>query len=111
MTDDKLSAALDKMRNSHRQHISVNYPAPGICVSRCAERYPCAAARAVAALDAVLKLAGGWKQEAGHLDKMAGHVTDSLRRQVLGLRAQACDDHSTSLDTAISRALLGGNDG
>ena len=54
MTDTDPSAALDKIRKSHRQHVSENFPAPGICVSRCAERYPCSSARLLAAVDAVL---------------------------------------------------------
>jgi hypothetical protein len=57
MTDTDPSAALDKIRKSHRQHVSENFPAPGICVSRCAERYPCSSARLLAAVDAVLTLA------------------------------------------------------
>lgn len=52
--DDRLSAALERIKQNHRQHVSVNFPAPGIRVSRCHERWPCEAYRAAAALDAVL---------------------------------------------------------
>lgn len=57
---DDLNAELAKMKHDHRQHVSANFPAPGICVSRCSDsqpRWPCHAYRAVAALEAVLKLA------------------------------------------------------
>lgn len=67
MTDD-LSTALAEIREHHRQHVSANYPAPGICVSRCPERWPCGPARAVAAVDAVLKAAAGWQRYAARGD-------------------------------------------
>ncbi len=38
--------------------MSVNFPAPGICVSRCAGAWPCEAWRAARAVEEVLKLAG-----------------------------------------------------
>lgn len=55
---DDLNAELAKMKHDHRQHVSANFPAPGICVSRCSDsqpRWPCHAYRAVAALEAALK--------------------------------------------------------
>jgi hypothetical protein len=51
---DDLSAVLAEIKHHHRRHVSVNYPAPGICVSRCADKWPCQAYRAVAALGAAL---------------------------------------------------------
>lgn len=56
MSDD-----LAKILRDHRQHVSENFPAPGVCVSRCADsqpRWPCGAYRAAAAAEAaVAKLA------------------------------------------------------
>lgn len=51
---DRIATYLAEMQKHHRQHVSANFPAPGICVSRCAERWPCSAARVAAALKAVL---------------------------------------------------------
>ena len=54
--------ALAEILHRHRQHVSTGFPAPGICVSRCADsqpRWPCGAYRAAAALEAVLKLTDG----------------------------------------------------
>jgi hypothetical protein len=31
----RLEAAIDEVRGHHAKHVSVNYPEPGICVSRC----------------------------------------------------------------------------
>jgi hypothetical protein len=53
MPDDKLTAALDEIRSHHQQHVSVNFPAPGICISRDGS-WPCEAGRLLAALDEVL---------------------------------------------------------
>lgn len=54
--EDTLSAAVAKIKSDHRQHVSVNFPAPGLCVSRCAGPWPCQAWRAASAVEAVLKL-------------------------------------------------------
>jgi hypothetical protein len=48
------SAALEQIRARHQQHVSLNYPAPGICVSRDSGRWPCDAARLLSALEAAL---------------------------------------------------------
>jgi hypothetical protein len=60
MADDPLSAALAEIKHDHRQHVSVNFPAPGVCVSH-RDRWPCQAYRAAAAVEAVLKLADNAK--------------------------------------------------
>jgi hypothetical protein len=52
---DAVAAYLDQVRKDHAQHVSANFPAPGICVSRCAEAWPCSVARLAAAVEAVLK--------------------------------------------------------
>jgi hypothetical protein len=57
---DKARTMLDTIQHDHRQHVSANFPAPGICVSRCAERWPCQAYRAAAAALAALNLADRW---------------------------------------------------
>jgi hypothetical protein len=44
-----------KLDDHHQQHVSQNFPEPGICVSD-HRPWPCDAARAVGALKAVLKL-------------------------------------------------------
>lgn len=60
MADDPLSAALAEIKHDHRQHVSVNFPAPGVCVSR-RDKWPCQAYCAAAAVEAVLNLAGDAK--------------------------------------------------
>ena len=55
---DDLASTLAGIKHDHRQHVSANFPAPGICVSRCADshpRWPCGAYRAAAAAEAALK--------------------------------------------------------
>jgi hypothetical protein len=52
---DPLSAAVAEIKHHHRQHVSVNFPEPGICVSRCAVKWPCEAYRGAAVVDALLK--------------------------------------------------------
>jgi hypothetical protein len=54
MASDQLSAALAEIRHHHRQHVSVNFPAPGPCMSRCAGPWPCQAWRAASAVEAAL---------------------------------------------------------
>ncbi len=53
MADDELATALAEIKHDHRQHVSVNFPAPGVCVSN-RERWPCQAYRAAAAVEAAL---------------------------------------------------------
>ena len=48
------SATLEAIKERHRKHVSVNFPEPGICVSRCPGRWPCEAYRAASAAAAVL---------------------------------------------------------
>jgi len=55
MADDPLTAALEEIKRDHRQHVSVNFPVPGVCVSN-RDRWPCQAYRAASAVDAALKL-------------------------------------------------------
>lgn len=55
VTESKLSAEVARIKHDHRQHVSANFPAPGICVSRCSGRWPCQAYRAAAALAEVLR--------------------------------------------------------
>ena len=47
---DLLTADLSRILHAHRQHTSPNFPAPGICVSRCHSAWPCEAHRAASAL-------------------------------------------------------------
>lgn len=63
--------------------------------------------RLLRAVRAGLDLAQGWKAEAQRLDAMAERSGDSLRRQVLSVRAQGCDDHGSALLGAMSAALTG----
>lgn len=53
MADDPLAAALAEIKHDHRQHVSLNFPAPGVCVSH-RDRWPCQAHRAAAAVEAAL---------------------------------------------------------
>lgn len=55
MSDDKALAEVETIKHHHRQHVSDNFPAPGICVSRCTDKWPCEAYRSAAALDAALR--------------------------------------------------------
>jgi hypothetical protein len=46
------AAMLNRILRDHRQHVSENFPAPGICLSRCADSqppWPCGAYRAASA--------------------------------------------------------------
>jgi hypothetical protein len=57
MSKSDPAAILDGILHDHRQHVSENFPAPGVCVSRCADsqpRWPCGAYRAAAAAKAAL---------------------------------------------------------
>ena len=54
MADGSLSSAVAEIKHHHRQHLSANFPAPGICVKRCAGSWPCEAYRAAAAVEAAL---------------------------------------------------------
>jgi hypothetical protein len=82
----ELGVILGKIQQAHRQHVSANFPEPGICVSRCADsvpQWPCGAARAAAALAAVLPLsdAAALKYRAtGHVDVMA--LDESIREAI-----------------------------
>ena len=86
-TPDDLTAELARFHEYHQQHVSTNYPEPGICVSRDG-KWPCDSARLLAAVEAVLKLHqpvttnGGWLegrewQECGECGPNNGceHVT------------------------------------
>src|ERR1700728_771111 len=54
MSKDDPVAMLAEIQHHHRQHVSQNFPEPGICVSRCADRWPCQAYRSAAAAKAAL---------------------------------------------------------
>jgi hypothetical protein len=57
MSKDDPVAMLARIQRDHRQHVSAGFPAPGVCVSRCADsqpRWPCGAYRAAAAAAAAL---------------------------------------------------------
>jgi hypothetical protein len=57
MHTDPATAAVEKIKHDHRQHVCTNHPKPGVCVSRCpADRWPCAPYRAALAIEAVLNL-------------------------------------------------------
>jgi hypothetical protein len=53
--DDLVTAFIADAKRRHRQHVSVNFPAPGLCVSRCAGPWPCTAYRAAAAIETALE--------------------------------------------------------
>jgi hypothetical protein len=52
---DKTAAWLENTAEAHGQHVSANYPSPGVCVSRCAESWPCRPYLMATALLAVLE--------------------------------------------------------
>jgi hypothetical protein len=109
MHDDRLAAELNEIKHHHRQHVSINFPAPGICVSRCAQSWPCETARAAAALDALLKRADDWDNSALGLlavideEADANAPTTAARSMIAATR----QDSARELREAISRALLG----
>jgi hypothetical protein len=56
-TPDPLAHELGQILHGHRQHVSTGFPAPGICVSRCADsqpRWPCGAYRSASAVKALV---------------------------------------------------------
>jgi hypothetical protein len=75
---DELTAALDEIRASHRQHVSINFPEPGICVSRDGS-WPCNAGRLLVALDEVLKLA-----DKGGTGVPPVRIREAISRALLG---------------------------
>lgn len=84
--DDRVAATLSEIRESHRQHVSMSYPEPGICVSRDG-RWPCDSARLLAAVEAALALADEWKQ--------------------IPFAVRASDECADELRAAITAALTG----
>lgn len=74
---DPLAAKLAEIKHHHRQHVSINYPAPGICVSRCSARWPCDAYRAAAGADAMLELHQQGAYTA-YTESCAAHLGDIL---------------------------------
>lgn len=50
---DPAIAAIDQIKHKHWQHVCENHPEPGICVTRCPGRWPCAPYRAALAVEAV----------------------------------------------------------
>jgi len=107
MTDP--AAILAGIQHHHRQHVSQNFPAPGICVSRCTDRWPCQAYRAAAAALAALKLADEWAAESDELDGLAEKPgTDEEGRPVM--QGEAIGYHTCALELreAITRELTGG---
>jgi hypothetical protein len=69
----------------------------------------------VAAVEAVLKLAGEWDQSAAQLDEMAVRAAArgaaEFRTEVLAATAQRLRDCAVAHREAISRELLGGEEG
>jgi hypothetical protein len=63
--------------------------------------------RLLAVVDAALKLAAEWKQEAERLDEKAERALDGRSSALLSIRAQGCDDHSRALLEAITSGLPG----
>jgi hypothetical protein len=61
----------------------------------------------IAAVRAALELGADWEAESLKLDTMADRCDTALRRGVLSVRAQGCDDHGSALLSAISAALTG----
>ena len=82
MPDDKLTAALDEIRSHHQQHVSVNFPAPGICISRDGS-WPCEAGRLLAALDKVLKLTEPSDQPLVRIIR-CDVIREAISRELLG---------------------------
>ena len=95
MTTDNLTAALDEIRANHQQHVSMNFPEPGICVSRDGS-WPCDSGRLLAALDEVLNLADD-------LDAPPASTSSAVEEDRMWIR-QEC---ATDFRAAIFRALLG----
>jgi hypothetical protein len=67
--------------------------------------------RAVSALDEVLNLAHGWDDEAVRLEANAEGSPDPATRAVWGASAEALRGNATAARAAISRALLGEEEG
>ena len=61
----------------------------------------------LAALEAVLKLAGDWEKEGRRLDDLAGETKDPQSRIAVSLRAQAFEDCALELRAAITAKLTG----
>ena len=101
MTDTDPSAALDKIRKSHRQHVSENFPAPGICVSRCAERYPCSSARLLAAVDAVLA-----KHQPGRFALLGALCAEHDAYRMFSITSNEADRVAACPDCSVSVARL-----
>jgi hypothetical protein len=91
MADDELAAALAEIKHDHRQHVSVNFPAPGVCVSN-RERWPCQAYRAAAAVEAALSAAAGWKRFAAEGDAQ-DECAGELRKVIAAALAGKGNDH------------------
>jgi hypothetical protein len=86
VADDELAAAIAEIKHDHRQHVSVNFPAPGVCVSN-RERWPCQAYRAAAAVEAALSAADSWKlfaAEGDAQDECADELREAIARELTG---------------------------
>lgn len=94
------ASMLNRILRDHRQHVSEGFPAPGVCLSRCADshpRWPCGAYRAASAAKAALKLA----DELEHVEAVPPSGKED-EAAALGLRWCA-----TRLREAITSALAG----
>jgi hypothetical protein len=92
---DPIAAYLAQVKADHRQHVSVNFPAPGICVSRCAGRWPCSSSRLAAGLEEARKLAGRWAVSGNGYSaqsQCAAELRDVITRKLLSSEG---DDHAS----------------
>jgi len=107
--DDRAASTLAEIEHNHRQHVSPNFPAPGICVSRCADKWPCEAYRSATAAQAALKLADDWDGKAAAFTAAADRDRGSSRvtRAMLTARTQVLQDCAKTLREAIGAALAG----
>jgi hypothetical protein len=100
------SVALEKIRPDHRQQVSVSYPEPGICVTRDSSRWPCDAARLLAALEAAMKLADTWEAKASEIGAQISY--QDTKGAVAGFKMigyQNHRDHAKALQEAVAIAL------
>jgi hypothetical protein len=92
--DDRIASTLTEIRESHRQHVSMSYPEPGICVSRDG-RWPCDSARLLAAVEAALELADKLEPQ--------GPPSSALEEDRMWIRQECAD----MIREAITREITG----
>lgn len=114
MPDDRLRDVAEVIKHHHRQHVSVDHPAPGICVSRCAIPWPCQAYRAAAAVDAALNVASEWDTRAAELDcdvtraRKSWLASNQDRVAASDALAETLRGCAKDLREAVGRELTGG---